>query len=69
MSDDIKQEQDAEELDDLSAYERAQSSAPAEDPLVAVKNMRLAQLAVCRLKSTEEMQRMRDGLDDETNDG
>ncbi|CAM3682664.1 hypothetical protein [Rheinheimera salexigens] len=30
----------------------------ADDPLAAIKAMRLAQLAVCRLKTAEEMQAM-----------
>lgn len=33
-----------------------------DDPLTAIKQMRLEQLAVCRLKSDEEMQAMREVL-------
>lgn len=68
MNDDIEHQGDTQDMDDLRAYERAQNSEPAEDPLAAVKNMRLQQLAVCRLKSAEEMQAMRDGLGDEEKD-
>lgn len=49
-------------LDDSLAYEQAQAGAQTDDPLTAIKNMRLEQLAQCRLKSAEEMQAMREKL-------
>lgn len=58
MSDDI--EQAKEHADDSLEYEKAQSSLQADDPLAAIKALRLEQLAVCRLKTAQEMQRMRD---------
>ena len=49
--------------DDSAAYEQAQhSGVQAEDPLAAFKALRLEQLAVCRLKTAQEMQAMRDGV-------
>ncbi|WP_205340780.1 hypothetical protein [Denitrificimonas caeni] len=58
MSDDI--EQAKERADDSLEYEKAQGGLQADDPLAAIKALRLEQLAVCRLKTTQEMQRMRD---------
>lgn len=46
--------------DDSIAYEQAQAKAQTDDPLVAIKSMRLEQLAVCRLKAEKEVQAMRD---------
>ena len=48
--------------DDSLAYQNAQSALPVDDPLAAIKALRLEQLAVCRLKSEDEMQAMRDAL-------
>lgn len=48
--------------EDILQYEQTQARIPVEDPLSAIKAMRLDQLAVCRLKSEQEMQAMRDGL-------
>ncbi|RTE66505.1 hypothetical protein EH243_07880 [Amphritea opalescens] len=45
-------------VDDDIEYDETQRDNPIEDPLAAIKNMRLEQLAVCRLKSMEEMQAM-----------
>lgn len=58
MSDDI--EQAKEHADDSLEYEKAQGGLQADDPLAAIKALRLEQLAVCRLKTAQEMQRMRD---------
>jgi len=60
MTDEV--EQDVELTDDSLAYEQSQSAMQANDPLAAIKALRLGQLAVCRLKSEQEMQRMRDEL-------
>ena len=62
MSNNRKDEQDGALTDDSLAYEYAQAGVQADDPLAAIKQMRLEQLAVCRLKSEEEMQAMRDTL-------
>ncbi len=59
MSKSSEDDQDAQCNDDSLAYEQAQAGMPAEDPLAAIKTMRLEQLAVCRLKTAEEMQAMR----------
>lgn len=40
-----------------------------DDPLAAIKAMRLRQLAVCRLRSEQEMQAMRDELGGSEDDG
>lgn len=49
--------------DDSAAYEQAQhSGGQAENPLAAIKALRLEQLAVCRFKTAQEMQAMRDGV-------
>lgn len=55
-----KIEPTAEQSDDSPDYEKAQGSLQADDPLAAIKALRLEQLAVCRLKTAQEMQRMRD---------
>ncbi|HZJ95604.1 MAG TPA: hypothetical protein VFD11_08645 [Thiopseudomonas sp.] len=47
-----------EQADDSLAYEHAQKGKQGDDPLTAIKNMRLQQLAVCRSKSQEEMRAM-----------
>lgn len=62
MSETDKTAQSSELADDSLAYAQAQAGGAAEDPLATVKQMRLEQLAVCRLKSKEEMQAMRDAL-------
>lgn len=41
---------------DSLAYAQAQTKKQSDNPLDAIKNMRLEQLAVCRLKSAEELQ-------------
>jgi hypothetical protein len=38
----------------------SQRGNPVDDPLAAIKTMRLEQLAVCRLKAVKEMQAMGD---------
>lgn len=48
-----------EQSDDSLAYLQAQAAEETVDPLTAIKNMRLEQLALCRLKSQEEMRAMR----------
>ncbi len=55
-------EQAGELADDSLAYAKAQGTQPVVDPLAAIKALRLEQLAVCRLKSEDEMQAMRDAL-------
>lgn len=62
MSNDRADEQDEALSDDSLAYEHAQVGVDRDDPLAAIKYMRLEQLAVCRLKSEEEMQAMRAAL-------
>ena len=43
-------------VDDSVAYDMSQRGRQSEDPLEAIKAMRLGQLAVCRLKTEQEMQ-------------
>ena len=63
MTDKVKPEPAQRLSDDSLAYAQAQEAAvPIDDPLAAIKALRLGQLAVCRLKSEEEMQAMRDQL-------
>lgn len=63
MTDKIKREQTDMLTDDSFAYAQAQTAiAPVDDPLAEIKALRLGQLAVCRLKSEEEMQAMREKL-------
>lgn len=62
MSNNSEDERDKALTDDSLAYEHAQVGMPTDDPLAAIKQMRLEQLAVCRLKTEEEMQAMRDTL-------
>ncbi len=63
VTDEIKRKQTEVLVDDSLAYAQAQESAErADDPLAAIKELRLGQLAVCRLRSEEEMQAMRDKL-------
>lgn len=47
-------------VDDSVAYDDVQRDKPIDDPLAAIKTMRLEQLAVCRLKAEKEMQSMAD---------
>ncbi len=64
MVDETKSKQADTLCDDILLYEQAQTRIPVEDPLSAIKTMRLEQLAVCRLKSEQEMQAMRAELAD-----
>ena len=69
VTDEIKLEQTEALTDDSLAYAQAQEAAEqADDPLAAIKELRLGQLAVCRLKSEEEMQAMRDELESSATD-
>ncbi len=69
VTDEIKLEQTEALTDDSLAYAQAQEAAEqADDPLAAIKELRLGQLAVCRLKSAEEMQAMRDKLESKQDD-
>jgi hypothetical protein len=43
-------------------YTMSQQDKPLDDPLAAIKSMRLEQLAVCRLKTEKEMQGMKQEL-------
>ena len=58
-----------EQVDDSLAYARSLEKAEAEsqqavnDPLAAVKNMRLQQLAACRIKTAEELKTNMDKRD------
>lgn len=45
--------------DDSAIYALSQQSKPLDDPLEAIKSMRLEQLAVCKLKAEKEMQTMK----------
>lgn len=58
MSDDL--EQAKEQGDDSLDYEKAQGGLQTDNPLAAIKALRLEQLAVCRLKTAQDMQNMRD---------
>ena len=53
MSEHSKEGQTVELTDDSLAYEHAQVGVDRDDPLAAIKRMRLEQLAVCRLKAEE----------------
>ena len=64
MVDETKNKQTDTLCDDILQYEQAQTRIPVEDPLSAIKTMRLEQLVVCRLKSEQEMQAMRAELAD-----
>ena len=50
------------EQSQIQLLTQAQAELPVDDPLAAVKAMRLQQLAVCRLKTAAELQAMRDKL-------
>ncbi|MBU2966360.1 hypothetical protein Q4508_14665 [Amphritea sp. 2_MG-2023] len=45
---------------DSFSYDDEQRQKPVDDPLAAIKKMRLEQLAVCRLKTEKELQAMQD---------
>ena len=45
-------------VDDSVAYADAQQDKRVDDPLAAIKTMRLEQLAVCRLKTLKEIEEM-----------
>ena len=63
MTDKIKPEQAEALTDDSLAYAQAQEAdEQADDPLAAIKALRQGQLAVCRLKSEDEMHAMREKL-------
>ena len=47
-----------EQADDSLAYAESQTELKNTDPLATIKDMRLQQLAVCRLKTAEEIQVM-----------
>ena len=65
----IKGKQPETLTDDSFAYAQAQEAGlHADDPLAEIKALRLGQLAVCRLKSEEEMQAMRDELENKQGD-
>ena len=64
MVDETKSKQADTLCDDILQYEQGQTRIPVEDPLSAIKTMRLEQLAVCRLKSEQEIQAMRAELAD-----
>lgn len=69
VTDEIKLEQTEALTDDSLAYAQAQEAAEqADDPLAAIKELRLGQLAVCRLKSEEEMQAMRNKWESKQDD-
>lgn len=69
VTDKVKPEPAEMLSDDSLAYAHAQEAGvQADDPLAAIKALRLGQLAVCRLKSEEEMQAMRDKLESKQDD-
>ncbi|WP_372600242.1 hypothetical protein [Amphritea sp.] len=47
-------------IDDSVAYADAQQDKLVDDPLAAIKTMRLEQLAVCRLKNLKETKERED---------
>lgn len=69
MTEDIEHEPAETLTDDSLAYEQAQAGLQIDDdPLAAIKALRLGQLAVCKLKSEQEMQAMRDELESDAAD-
>ncbi|MFQ3228924.1 hypothetical protein [Reinekea sp.] len=58
-----------EPTDDSLEYEKFQAKSVHEDPLAAVKELRLQQLAVCRVKAAEEIQTMTDKFEANKGDG
>ena len=63
MMDETKSKQADTLCDDILLYEQAQTRNTVEDPLSAIKTMRLEQLVVCRLKSGQKRHKVRDNLD------
>ena len=63
MVDETKSKQTAPLCDDILQYEQGQARNTVEDPLSAIKTMRLEQLVVCRLKSGQKRHKVRDDLD------
>lgn len=49
-------------IDDSVAYADAQQDKLVDDPLAAIKTMRLEQLAVCRLKNLKETKEREDKI-------
>ena len=63
MTDKMKGEHAGLLTDDSLAYAQAQQAGEQpDDPLAAIKALRLGQLAVCRLKAEDEMQAIREKL-------
>lgn len=54
--------------DERSAYQQAQAAGARDNPLEAIKKMRLKQLAACRLSSEKEMQLRRHKRDSSDSD-
>ncbi len=67
MSKQNEDEQPNQLLDDSLAYAQAHAGTQKDDPLAAIKSMRLEQLAQCRLKSAEEMRAMRETQESNAN--
>lgn len=63
MMDETKSKQADTLCDDILLYEQAQTRIPVEDPLSAIKTMRLEQLAVCRLKWEQKRREIRNDLE------
>lgn len=63
MVDETKSKQTAPLCDDILQYEQGQARNTVEDPLSAIKTMRLEQLAVCRLKSEQKRREIRNDLE------
>ncbi len=63
MVDETKSKQADTLCDDILQYEQGQTRIPVEDPLSAIKTMRLEQLVVCRLKSEQKRRKVRDDVD------
>lgn len=64
-----KDDQVAASSDDSLVYEQTPVGVQMDDPLAAIKAMRLEQLAMCRLKTAQEMQAMRNKLENSQGDG
>lgn len=63
MVDETKSKQADTLCDDILQYEQGQTRILVEDPLSAIKTMRLEQLVVCRLKSEQKRRKVRDDVD------
>lgn len=63
MMDETKSKQADTLCDDILQYEQGQARNTVEDPLSAIKTMRLEQLAVCRLKSEQKRREIRNDLE------